>query len=404
MPIAVVLGVAVLDPTWALRWGAAICGGLAVVGLLAGGWRPHAADHAVLGLVAVTAASLLWSQRPEATERVLQNLVGVAAIYFGVRSSAIDCRRLRLLAQGFVVGCVWAVVELLREAGSVRYKVDFTAERLALDTASGASTNHLGYSFAAAVAVIVLVWTIKRPALLGRLTCYAAVVLMGLGINQSGTRGAYVGYALVLVWILTQRFFPGRGLRVLWSGVIGLNLLIVTGVADSQLAELSGSTERDTGTLNGRLEMWPLARDVWLDNPLLGKGAGTFVDRNPLHVAAHNALLDLGVTLGFFGVTFFVIAIAASLTVRRGDAAYSRRILSVGAFVAATAAAVATGYWIESPVLWGLLALASRMADLPSEGVIIDRADVRTTDPARTGRFLKGIGQFRERPALSESN
>lgn len=375
--VAIVVGSAVVDASFALRWGAVACV-LVVVSRIAV-YRPTRLDYAVLALGAAPTLSYTWTVSTTDTLLAMQNYIGFAAIFLGVRAAVVDRRSLILIARGHLAGCIFAATQIVLEAGTFRYGFDTGAERLGLDVARGAGTNYLAYAFVVGLAVIVLVWSTTRPAMLGRLTLLAIAALLWLGIVQTGTRGAVVGIVMFVVWIMVQKAFPGRGLAALWGVAVGLNALILTGLADGTLAGLSGSSSRDTGTLNGRLEMWPAAREVFYDHPLNGVGADAFIKINPLQAGAHNALLDLGTGLGILGVGLFVFIIWRALIVGPRALTPRRRALLIGSLLATVTASVSTGYWIEAPTLWALLAMFSRLEILQGEGPRTDGSRSRRT-------------------------
>lgn len=354
-PLALVLAMSVINPTWALRWGAVVCGVAAASAILLQ-WRPQVPDVAMLTLVMLGYASRYWSDLPTETAVGFENYLGLGAVFLGVRAvTGVNPRTHLTLARGYVLGCAYAAINLILEAGEIRLRIDATAERIALDNEVGATTNYLAYCFAGGVALLALLWHNRRPALLGRLASYLFVATMAAAINLTGSRGAAVGFVLTLAWLVFQRFCPNRGWWWLWGGISAMNLIIVTGVLDGQLARLAGNRLRDTGTLNGRLLVWPDARETFLESPFIGLGLHVFPERSVIKAAAHNALLDIGVALGLVGLALFGVVTVWVLFVE--STGHSERTRLLGTFAIAVAPALATGYWVESPALWGLLGL-----------------------------------------------
>lgn len=166
-----------------------------------------------------------------------------------------------------------------------------------------------------------------------------------------------------------QHFWPGRGLRAVYATVITMNVIIGSGLADSFLLSHTQKSFRDTGALNGRLSIWPPARQVLMDHLGLGAGVGTFPKLNPMGIAAHTAILDMGAGLGVVGLAVFVAIIVTSLVTGTRATQQGKRTLLVGAFMVTSAPILLSGYWIESPAFWMALGMFSQMAVfMPARG------------------------------------
>jgi O-antigen ligase len=114
--------------------------------------------------------------------------------------------------------------------------------------------------------------------------------------------------------------------------------------------------------------MWPLARDLWVEHPLIGAGAGTFQAVNPLHLYSHNFVLEIGTGMGILGSGLFVGGVIYAMRNDTVAAEPRKRILLVGGFVAVSMPILVSGFWNESPMFWAALALFSRIpAAIPAQ-------------------------------------
>jgi O-antigen ligase len=358
-------------PTFALREGAVICAlvFLSKISTV----RPQRSDWLLVGFALVGLFSLQWTQAETATELSAQNYLGFAAIFIGVRAVVCDRRSMVVTTVGFLAGCLLVVAQLLSQSAGVRIEFDSTAERIGVN---GVNPNYLAYSLATGVALIILVWTMWKPGPLGKAALAVVLGLLYVGILQNGTRGALIGVVAALAWAGWQHLRPAAGFRGLWFAVIGINVVILTGLLDTVLQSRLGSSARDAGDLSGRLDVWPMAREAFADRPFLGLGAGAFTDLSPLKIAAHNVILDIGTGTGVVGVALFLAVIHQSLVVETRDADVHGRILTIGAFVAATAPLLSSGYWYESPAYWVAMGVFSRIGhvQLDSAGEALPRS------------------------------
>ncbi len=107
----------------------------------------------------------------------------------------------------------------------------------------------------------------------------------------------------------------GLGVPQLWLSSVAF-AAVFSGVLDATLRP-RGASDRERGDFNGRLTLWPDAREEFWDHPFLGRGVDSFAATNPLRIAAHNALLDVGTGLGVLGIALFVALIWQALKPRR---------------------------------------------------------------------------------------
>ncbi|WP_136043222.1 MULTISPECIES: O-antigen ligase family protein [unclassified Microbacterium] len=300
-------------------------------------------------------ASNMWTVNPLST---LSTLTWASLlIMFVFMLDFIQTRRqLRAVAIGYLAGAFTAVVRIMFENPDAIFSE--TVERSSL---GDLNENYLGYAFAAGFALIVLLLatapkrTIRTYVALGTTT-----VAILIGVELTGTRGAYLGLACVLLWLLAWKMFRLRSVRLVVIVFVTVAALIVTGIADqASLAFESG--DRATGDWSGRLKLWPIARELWADNPVVGYGAGSFRVLGGYEISAHNFLLETGVNLGGIGVLLLLGIYWSSLRSGSRDVEPRQRALLIGSFLAASAPAYLTGVWELAPAAWIVLAIFARL-------------------------------------------
>ena len=336
-------------------------------------------DLLALSLVVLTFASQSWSVSPVLTASAFSTQFACTALFISIRSAAVTTRAMFIIAMGYVVGCVMAAVALIRQSDSLRYTL--SGPRVSL---VGINPNYTGYSLAGLAAVVVLLICLKPR----RVAFFLVVAVVGYGgMLLTGTRGAYLAVSLVAIWFLWWRVFPRvrrASLRGIYIAVVLAGAAIFTGILDGALRTYAlGQGDRDDGMLNGRLAIWPRAREVFWEGPLFGQGAGTFPKLNSRGIYAHDALLDIGQGLGLLGlvgyVTFLVVALISGTRRAQPEA----RTLLIGSFLCAAAPPLLSGYWYAAPAFWVTLALFSR----------IDAVEVRQPGSSSTrGRRSRDAG------------
>lgn len=201
--------------------------------------------------------------------------------------------------------------------------------------------NHVG-AFLAAVLPLVALPVLVSPR---RWTNPANAILVGAAIVATGSRGALLGAAAGLSWLLLSGVVPRRAGAV--TLLIGL-AAIGTGV-------ILGPSRTLGETWRGRVYIWSVAAPHLLNHPVTGWGPGSFAATYPLweagiergvdrdvrtyaaaQVHAHNDYVERLSELGVPGVVVWCAILAWVLA-----AARARKDGSEGAIAAAAAAGVA---------------------------------------------------------------
>jgi O-antigen ligase len=382
VPVAVVAGAAVGEPTFALSYGVMICAAVFAFGLPK--FRTQTPDILAVCLTLFTVTSFFWTVSPEATDLNVKSQFGVVVMFLAVRAVAVDGRNIAVIVVGYLAGCGYS---LALQSKGMDAQIAAGGDRFSI---AGLNQNYLAYSLCTAAALLVILWIQWTPFagrglyLFGRLTFLTVAFTLCVGVVWTGTRGAEVSLLGLAMWIVCHRFAPRRGLSILYGAVIVAALAILTGFFDQLILSHLSRTFRESGDLNGRLFLWPLARRIFADHPFIGTGAGTFRVLNGLNLPAHNVILEFGTGLGMVGVGLFVgTLVTALITGTRAMDGHTRALL-VGSMVVVSAPIFLSGAWDQSPAAWVAIALFSRIAVLvpalkrPESGWLESEQTVRT--------------------------
>jgi exopolysaccharide production protein ExoQ len=219
-----------------------------------------------------------------------------------------------------------------------------------------------------------------------------------------------VGLFLFLLFAALTRM--GRRLRVAlvgFGGVSALALAITFLMFTGPIVEaLSNWFGKDT-TLTGRTYLWARARDLIVEQPILGRGFDAFWQQGNLdaeglwqfaHIATrtgfnfHNTSYDILVNLGWLGLILFVITLIAGLV--RMAAIYVKRPSFLTAFLLAMGASLVVRLPVETMgiyefsfdtvLLFAILGYAAAASDvsarLDSRAAFAARGNAASLSPA----------------------
>lgn len=357
--LAAVAATCAFDPAFALRGGAIVAAGSGVLAL-SSGRRLTKFDFLMVAFGLVVLMSSVWSEAELATVNSGKNALGYITIAVVARLVLQRRRDFLLVGGGLIVGALYGLAALVMDSGAgVRLVYDPNAVRY---TAESLNANYLAYTFATAAFVAVAIAG-SRPSQVSLPFAGATALAMYVGIVSNGTRAALLSVALLVGWALFARV-QIRAAYLLAAGVMVFGFVATfTGITDGWIRGQVVASSRETGDLNGRLSIWPMARGLFYDRPLLGHGAGALpkLSENYYGIVAHNALLDVAVGVGTVGLSLFVAVLAVAVWPRRSTASLSE-VWTKGLFIVTTAPILLTGYWIESPVFWLSVALVSKVS------------------------------------------
>lgn len=362
--LGVVVAAAPSWPAFALRDGAVLAG-LVLLSALPQ-VRLRAPELAALAFALLAWLSTSWAINAIVSDLGWRNVAACAVLFVTARTVATRRRDVRGLALALLVGCAIGLYRLWvsnPDARALRLEYDSASARVGIE---GLNYNALAYAFATGAAFVVLLWlTVENRSRrqLGTVALGATLLVLYAGVLLNGTRGAVVAVLLLLAWLAVSWARPRRAFRALVGLAVVANAIIFTGIADGFLNSRVGQSVRETGDLNGRLRIWPVAREAFWDRPLQGYGVDGVIalPSNPLDIAAHNVFLDAASGLGVAGLVLLVAVLVLSIRDALGWES-PRRYVVVGAYVAVLTPIAASGYWIEAPVLWLSLAVLSRLS------------------------------------------
>jgi hypothetical protein len=210
----------------------------------------------------------------------------------------------------------------------------FDADRLTLNNGAGAylDPNHLGAALLLPIALAVGTLIETRNALL-RIAAGVSVTVMGAALFMTGSRGALIALAVMLLYIAWQTRYRLR-ILALFSLLGALSLAVPT-----IWARFADPTQ---GAGSGRLYIWNAAfrglHQFWLT----GSGLGTFpvvYNRELLSIyqqvfqgwsrPAHNVFLSSAVELGLVGAAVLVYAWWRTWADARGNVVIEAAIIGV---------------------------------------------------------------------------
>ena len=297
-----------------------------------------------VAIAAFSALSILWSISVPVTISAAVTSAALS-LYFIVARHVVATRlQLVILASGYLAGCAILITRLF----ALRVATPFDV-RLNLPDVNA---NYAGYALVAGFGVIILIWAAIPRRRYSTAALTALAVLVGVGILLAGSRGTFVGLALLAAWLLISRILSKPPLWVFVGAAAFVALILTVGIIDRLLPAVEYILGRPTGTWSGRLLIWPIARDWWVDHFFIGSGASTLAVANPMKIGAHNLILELGAGQGIVGVAIFIAFLWFTFA--------KQPPLLVGCFIAVTMASYLTGHWDLAPAAWAVLALFSR--------------------------------------------
>jgi O-antigen ligase len=179
--------------------------------------------------------------------------------------------------------------------------------------------NDFGYMMATAIPIAALLFIEDRRV---RGLWAAAAVLLLAATLATFSRGALVGLAALLVWLIFS-----RRIGATWVVSIGLGALAVIGIAftlwgpliNERLEEKNKISDRN---VSSRTAFWSAAEKMSYENPILGVGPARFgkeaphyVRNNPIALSdpvVHNSYLEILAEDGVFALILYLAMIASA--------------------------------------------------------------------------------------------
>lgn len=349
----------------------------------------------VLGIVVL--AGVLWASRQAlAIDRaaywwLLILLPSVAAI----RVAASPRHVAQFVATAFTLGVVVAIAGLPSLFGSTRLAI------IAQNTLQTGSITLM-------LALLTIFWLFPGAPRWVRLIGTALAVVAILESIASGSRGPLLAFGVALLFGLANRLLSGRPLTRYDVGVAALAGFGITALAaaidrlpSESLARLlllgdaiisggSGGT-----SITAREDLYEIAWSMFVANPLLGGGTGSFAAYTATLVGfeqfhyPHNNLLQIAAEFGVVGASIFVAIVLLALLrqVPQTPAWTSVKVLLAFSLTIS----LTSGDIYGDRLLWGLIVLV-----LAAPVALVRRSeDTLETEPTAQKGALPAVGVVR---------
>lgn len=230
-------------------------------------FRRHGALFGLmLAFFAWTTASIFWASDSAAAVDDLWIWIVAGGVFVVVATSIATPRIAIAICGAFVFGAVASeVVAVLQGPIS---DAEFSTQDAGRLGAGGQDPNYLAAALVpgAAIAVGLLPFARSGPV---RWALMGSVVVLVVGIVGTGSRGGLIALTITVVTAMVI----ARGRRLQLGFVIAV--IIAAGSFWFSTSSLDRIKDFDTG--NGRVDLWRIASQMSLDNPVLGVGVNNFL-------------------------------------------------------------------------------------------------------------------------------
>jgi O-antigen ligase len=265
-------------------------------------------DQTLFAFVGLAVATFLWSADPGVTLRqgIMFGAVTLYGVYLVLRFPLMEI--LQLFAVMFVIS---AVVNLVFMVAMPVYAIND-----GLWDGVFFQKNALGFSALIGIPILIVAGRTNARA---RFVFYSTVPALFVLLLGSQSKTMLVATLASVLLLFIFRLFRGR--RTL-RGAVLLSLaamsVLTVAVATANIAVLAGWLDKDV-SLTGRIPLWESLIPLIVERPLTGWGyRATFGDYfSPVHEVlvqanwkpthAHNAVLQIWLEMGVFGVMLFLI-------------------------------------------------------------------------------------------------
>ncbi|MBL8210051.1 MAG: O-antigen ligase family protein [Bryobacterales bacterium] len=314
--------------------------------------KPEIAHWAMLLFIVCAAANLPWTPEPERSFRRILSYSQLFLLAVLVHQAARTTRQYHSLLAAYLAG---GMVPIAGQFYNFTFGVTTGDGRY---TSPGFDPNDLAITL---VLGIPIAWhlAVKRRLHTWLASCYIPLAITGCLMTAS--RGALVTLAVALLYPLTSlpkmRRRSMAAFFLILGGSVCVFLSLKGDIAFHRLATITRElSDRD---LNGRVDIWQRGINVFMDNPLLGAGAGNFGSAvgswRSRDIAAHNTMLGVLVEHGLLGISLFIFTIAALLQrARQGEPGEGRFWILL---LASWCVAVSTLSWENRELTWLLWGL-----------------------------------------------
>lgn len=226
----------------------------------------------------------------------------------------------------------------------------------------GHNSNFTAYIVAGTVMLMLTPFRILKMTQVSRIILIPALLLAFLLLYRLGTRGAEISALGVIAFCIFGRLLPLWALKTVVIGIFLFCLAITFGLLDWLIVAIDLLSDRSTGDLSGRGNLWKLAIEKFQSSPFLGSGLGAASKLGTEEVGAHNFFLVILVDTGLIGSLLFMAFIRSFAKKLLKNTVNGGRILMYFAvywFPIAT-----SGHWELSPFSWLVVGLTLQLGQI----------------------------------------
>jgi putative inorganic carbon (HCO3(-)) transporter len=261
--------------------------------------------------------------------------------------------------------------------------------------------------------VFAIVW--GRYSRRASILAIGAAGLIAIAVALTQSRGAAVGFALVLAVMVALRYVKLRHIAVLAIAVVALFIVVPAYGTRLQslnrVPQLGSGAQAVDGSIRSRITETVAAALVFVDHPLIGVGPGQFptyyaayAQQFGLRVRAedreaHNLYFGIASESGVLGSFFFFGAIAVTMrdlarTRSRNLRSRPRLAYLATGFLLVILAYLTTGIFLHlsfERYLWLMLALGASVSAIGLRPAIADGADRQRAPNQEEGEAMRGV-------------
>lgn len=348
--------------------------------------KPPAFVFAFGALIVWQLATYFWSFDPGSTLARLVTMVQLLAMVWLLTELCTSERERLQIVEAFVLGCAVVCLVLVQAYLSGQSLAGYRY------APPGFNPNESADIIAAGIPMAFLVATSYKRGVIRWLNI-AYVPLGVFAVILTASRSGFIATCLGLVSVFFALRHARPVYRLVWSAIIlavFASLFFGVPVSDkleSNIQRITLSTDtRSLETLTGRTTIWSDGLEMFVEHPIAGIGANTFIasleTRGGGWHAAHNIWVETAAETGIVGLVLLAIALMTAIipAVRWRD---FRTGFHLVLFLVLMTTALAANL-VTSKGLWIGLAILSATAAIP-ESRLVTEASRRELDGPTLG-------------------
>lgn len=292
---------------------------------------------------------IVLNRRSVGTASLLLDLIGAALVYTVFSRTPNDKREWITIGNAYSVGCTIAagVVALNWIIGNATESGRYTVGET--------NPNFIAYALATGTAIIYTTYCNTRRTNTSILLTLFAVIMIGLGILLTGSRGASIAYLIMLfifsIRNLTRKKIVRTIILISASATIPTLLyLTLPETIQSRLIATDAETLDDLSS--GRAVQWALAFDLISKEPTIGHGVNMFAKEYGDDLQLHNVFLNIAVELGIPALLLYTLGIKSILSHPLSAISERKNKLAILGLFFSWLIIAMTGVWAYAPAAW----------------------------------------------------